>query len=372
MKPGSARTSRLRRGSGRGSLAGSTANHGSKFSGGDVEEPSETAARSKRRPRETVPSGNLTSESGETTAGAPEAPEAPGQDGASRTAAEARSELAPGLYLVATPIGHARDVTLRALDILSAADVIACEDTRVTSKLLARHGIATSLTAYHDHNAERARPALLARLARGERIALVSDAGTPLISDPGYKLVRAALDAGVPVTTAPGPSSLLAALVLSGLPTDRFLFAGFLPSKAGPRRSALGELASLRATIVFLEAPQRLAESLAAMAETLGARQAAVARELTKRFEEVRRGDLGALARHYAEAGAPLGEVVVVIGPPAEQAASSGDDIDRQLEQALAGMSLRDAAEAVARATGAKRRDVYTRALALRSADKPR
>lgn len=272
--------------------------------------------------------------------------------------------LAAGLHIVATPIGHARDVTLRALDVLAGADLVVCEDTRVTSKLLARHGIRARLAAYHEHNAERVRPQLLARLGRGERVALVSDAGTPLVSDPGFKLVRAALDAGIPVTAEPGASASLTALVLSGLPSDRFLFAGFLPNRAGQRRSALAEFAAVKATLIVFEAPQRLAESLADMADILGARPAAVARELTKRFEEVRRGNLADLARHYAAAGAPKGEIVVVIGPPeAAAAAASADDIERRLDQALETMSLRDAAEAVARATGLARREVYARAL---------
>jgi 16S rRNA (cytidine1402-2'-O)-methyltransferase len=274
------------------------------------------------------------------------------------------AQPAPGLHLVATPIGHARDVTLRALDVLAGVDLIACEDTRVTSKLLARHGIEASLAAYHEHNAERMRPRLLARLRRGERVALVSDAGTPLISDPGYKLVLAAIDAGIPVTAAPGASAPLTALVLSGLPSDRFLFAGFLPSRPGQRRGTLAELAAVKATLILFEAPQRLVESLADMADILGTRPAAVARELTKRFEEVRRGELAVLAQHYREAGPPRGEIVVVIGPP-DQAADtvSADDLDRRLDRALETMSLRDAAEAVARATGLKRRQVYARAL---------
>ncbi|MBM3573566.1 MAG: 16S rRNA (cytidine(1402)-2'-O)-methyltransferase [Alphaproteobacteria bacterium] len=272
--------------------------------------------------------------------------------------------MSAGLYIVATPIGHARDVTLRALEILAAVDVIACEDTRVTAKLLARHGIAARTLAYHEHNAARMRPQLLARLRRGERIALVSDAGTPLISDPGYELVEACIAAGIAVTTAPGPSAALAALVLSGLPTDRFLVAGFLPNRSAQRRTTLAELAAVPATLVLFEAPQRLADSLTDMSEILGARPAAIARELTKRFEEVRRGDLSGLANHYRAADPPLGEIVVVVGPPGAAAkGASAEDLDRQLDLALATMSLRDAAEAVARATGVKRRAVYARAL---------
>ena len=273
---------------------------------------------------------------------------------------------APGLHVVATPIGNAGDITLRALAVLRGADAIACEDTRVTAKLLARHGIAAPLLAYHDHNAERMRPLLLERLRQGDAVALVSDAGTPLVSDPGFKLVRAAIAEGLPVTTLPGPSAALAALVLSGLPSDRFLFAGFPPPKPTARRRALTELGAVPATLVFFEGASRLAGALSDMAETLGDRPAAVAREITKLYEEVRRGSLRELATHYAAAGPPRGEVVVVVGPPpAEATAMSDDALDAQLQAALAGMSLKDASAAVAAATGLKRRDVYARALAL-------
>ena len=226
------------------------------------------------------------------------------------------------------------------------------------------------LTPYHEHNAERARPALLARLLRGERVALVSDAGTPLISDPGYKLVRAAIAQGVPVTTAPGPSAPLAALAVSGLPTDRFLFAGFLPPRPGQRKSALADIAAVRVSLIFFESPRRLAASLADMAEVLGPREAAVCRELTKLHEEVRRGTLPALAAQYGAEGPPKGEVVVVVGPPAAPAATDQDEIDRLLGRALEGESLRDAVDAVAAATGAPRKAVYARALARREGGK--
>jgi 16S rRNA (cytidine1402-2'-O)-methyltransferase len=277
--------------------------------------------------------------------------------------------VAPGLAIVATPIGNMLDITLRALATLRAADVIACEDTRVTQKLLARHGIARPLLAYHDHNAERMRPLLLDRLRRGELVALVSDAGTPLVSDPGFKLVQAALADGLPVTTLPGASAPLAALVLSGLPSDRFLFAGFLPPKSGARRTALADLAAVPATLVFFESAPRLAAALADMAAVLGPRAAAVARELTKLFEEVRRGDLAELAAHYRDAGKPRGELVVVVGPAGEAAGPSAAALDEQLKAALAQMSVRDASEAVAAATGRKRRDVYQRALLLAGRD---
>jgi 16S rRNA (cytidine1402-2'-O)-methyltransferase len=275
---------------------------------------------------------------------------------------------AAGLYVTATPIGNAGDITLRALELLRAADVIACEDTRVTGKLLSRYGIDTSMQPYHEHNAARMRPLLLQRLAAGEVVALVSDAGTPLISDPGFKLVQAAIAEGIFVTVLPGASAPLAALCVAGLPTDRFLFAGFLPSKTAQRRRVLNELKQIPATLVFLESAQRLAASLADMAEVLGPRSAAVARELTKLFEEVRRDTLGALAQHYAEAGPPRGEVVVAVAPPLDTGAAA-IDLDTALATALARMSLREAAAAVAEATGLPRRQVYARALVLKNAD---
>ena len=285
--------------------------------------------------------------------------------GAEGIEADAASKLAPGLYLVATPIGNLADVTLRALDVLRSADAVLCEDTRVTAKLLARYGIAAATQPYHDHNAERVRPAILARLKAGAALALVSDAGTPLVSDPGYKLVRAALADGIAVTVVPGASAALTALLGSGLPPDRFLFAGFLPPKAAGRRRALDELKDIAATLVFFESAPRLAESLADMAAIFGPRPAAVARELTKLHEEVRRDDLAALAAHYRTVGPPKGELVVVVGPPAA-AATSESDLDRALGAALAHKSLREAVEDVAAATGARRRQVYARALALK------
>lgn len=270
----------------------------------------------------------------------------------------------PGLYIVATPIGNIRDITLRALDILAAADLLACEDTRVTQKLLRAYGItAAKIFPYHEHNAETARPKLMTRLRAGEKIALISDAGTPLISDPGYKLVREAVEENIAVYAVPGASASLSALVSSGLPTDRFLFAGFLPSRHAARRQSLGEVATVPASLVFFESARRLADSLADMAEMLGGRQAAVARELTKLHEEIRRGRLDELAAHYAAAGPPRGEVVIVVAPAGKEAAEV--DIDLMLRDALAGMSLRDAAAAVAEASGQPRRKVYARALEL-------
>lgn len=280
------------------------------------------------------------------------------------------SSLTSGLHLVATPIGNAADITLRALDILAGVDVVACEDTRVTGNLLRMHGIAAALVPYHDHNAEKMRPKLIARLQRGERVALASDAGTPLISDPGHKLVRACIEAGIPVTALPGPSAVLTALQLSGLPTDRFLFAGFLPSRKGARRQALAGLAAVPATLVVLESPRRLAALLAELAEILGPRPAAVARELTKMFEEVRRDTLPALAVHYRTAGPPRGEVTVVVAPPGQdQARGTGatpDEIDRALLVELKETGVREASTRVAAALGLPRKPLYARALALR------
>ncbi|MGB0631096.1 MAG: 16S rRNA (cytidine(1402)-2'-O)-methyltransferase [Alphaproteobacteria bacterium] len=272
--------------------------------------------------------------------------------------------LSPGLYIVATPIGNLGDLSERALSILSAADVVACEDTRVTGKLLSLRGIKSRMIAYHDHSSDSVREHLIERLKNGETVALVSDAGTPLISDPGYKLVAAAVESGAHVTAAPGPASPLAALVLSGLPSDRFLFAGYLPSRDKARRDTIAEFASLRATLIFLESPRRLGPALTALAEGLGNRPAAVARELTKLYEEVTRGRLADLADTYRDKDAPKGEVVVVVGPP-EDAPPGEEDIDTLLKDALAGMSVRDAAATVAAATGAPRKDIYRRALEL-------
>ncbi len=273
-----------------------------------------------------------------------------------------------GLAIVATPIGNAADITLRALAVLKGVDAILCEDTRVSAKLLARHGIRRPLLAYHEHNAERMRPRILERLRRGESLALISDAGTPLVSDPGFKLLRAVLAEGLPVTALPGPSAALTALVLSGLPTDRFFFAGFLPPKSAQRRRELAGLAAIPGSLIFFEGAQRLPASLADMAAVLGPRPAAVARELTKLFEEVRRAPLDELAAHYAAAGPPLGEVVVVVGPPEAPGEASDATIDQALAEALKDRSRRDAVDAVASVLGLPRRRVYTRALARFSA----
>ena len=275
--------------------------------------------------------------------------------------------LDPALYIVATPIGNLGDITLRALATLAAADLIACEDTRATAVLLRHFGIATRLVAYHDHNAARQRPRLLAALGEGRAVALVSDAGTPLISDPGYRLVVEAQTAGHRVIPLPGPSAVLAALVAAGLPTDRFLFAGFLPPKSAARTKRLAELANVVATLVFFESGPRVAAALADMAATLGVRDAVVARELTKTFETVRRGTLASLAATLAGEAAPRGEIVVVVGPPADAVVSAAD-ADRLLRSLLAEKSVGEAASEAAAMTGLRRHDLYQRALAIKAA----
>ena len=273
--------------------------------------------------------------------------------------------LAPGLHVVATPIGNLRDVTLRALETLAGADAILAEDTRVTRQLTSHYGIATPLHAFHAHNAARAAPAILARLEAGERLALVSDAGTPLVSDPGCGLVAAAASRGIAIYALPGASALLAALVVSGLPTDRFLFEGFLPQKSAARRARLAELATIPATLVFYESPRRLAATLEDCAAVLGDRPACVARELTKTFEEARRGTLAELAAAYA-GEEPRGEIALVVGPPVAGAQEArADDLDTRLRAAMASASLKDAAALVSGETGRPRREVYARALAL-------
>jgi 16S rRNA (cytidine1402-2'-O)-methyltransferase len=279
-------------------------------------------------------------------------------------AAIAADKPAPGLYLVATPIGNLSDITLRALELLAGADVIACEDTRVTRKLTERYGIATPLTPYHEHNAAQARPKLLARLADGQAVALVSDAGTPLISDPGYKLVREASEAGHMVTASPGPSAVLTALSVAALPTDRFFFEGFLPPKQGARQKRIAALANIPATLVLFEGGSRVAAALADLASALGARAATICRELTKLHEEIRRGDLTTLARDYAKGRETRGEFVIVIAPP-ESDEGHVDDLDDLLRGALARVSVKEAVAEVATATGLPRREVYQRALAL-------
>jgi 16S rRNA (cytidine1402-2'-O)-methyltransferase len=274
--------------------------------------------------------------------------------------------LVPGLHIVATPIGNMRDITLRALDVLREADLIACEDTRVFAKLASHYGIAAPTVAYSDATQDAAEPRIVRALAAGKRVALVSDAGMPLISDPGYRLVRAALAGDHVVTSAPGASAVPMALALSGLPTDRFFFGGFLPAKESERRRAIASAAAVPATLVFFEAPHRLAASLVDLAELLGPRPAAIARELTKLFEEVRRGPLTELAQHYALHPDVRGEIVLVIGPPGETEAPAAERLDEALRSAMAGASVKDAAAEVAARYGLRRRDVYARALELK------
>ena len=274
------------------------------------------------------------------------------------------AEAAPGLYLVATPIGNLGDVTLRALELLAGADVIACEDTRVTRKLTERYGITTPLTPYHEHNAAEARPKLLARLAGGQAVALVSDAGTPLISDPGYKLVRAACEAGHAVTALPGASAVLTALSVAGLPTDHFFFEGFLPPRQSARQKRIAALANVPATLVLFESGPRIAAALADLAATLGTRAAAICRELTKLHEEVKRSDLVTLAQEYSKGAETRGEFVIVVAPSPD-GDETADNIDDLLRQALTRVSVKDAVGEVALATGRPRREVYQRALVL-------
>jgi 16S rRNA (cytidine1402-2'-O)-methyltransferase len=274
--------------------------------------------------------------------------------------------LAPGLYIVATPIGNLRDITLRALDVLAAADLLLAEDTRVAGKLLQAYGLSAKLERYDEHAAERGGAKAMAALADGKRVALISDAGTPLVSDPGYRIVRDAAAAGYPVFPIPGPSALLAGLSAAGLPTDRFLFAGFPPPKSAARRVFLEELAPIRATLVFFEGGSRLAASLADMAFVLGGtREAVVCRELTKLYETLYRGPLSLLAAD-PRLDAPKGEIVILVGPGHEAEATAGD-IDTALADALIRLRPAEAAAEVAKALGLSRRDVYQRAMAMRA-----
>lgn len=276
-------------------------------------------------------------------------------------------DIAPGLYLVATPLGNARDITLRALDLLAGADVLAAEDTRSLRRLMEIHGVPLGdrpLIAYHDHNGDRARPRLMSALGDGKSVVYASEAGTPLISDPGFDLMRAALEADVPCTTAPGATAAVAALTLSGLPSDRFLFAGFLPNASGKRKTALRDVVEVPATLIFYESPKRLGAMLRDAAEVLGPeRPAVVCRELTKKFEERVAGSLTELAERYSNA-APKGEIVVLIdrgkGVQADQ-----DTVDAALSDALTRMSVKDAASDVSKRFGIPRRDAYQRAMAL-------
>jgi 16S rRNA (cytidine1402-2'-O)-methyltransferase len=268
--------------------------------------------------------------------------------------------------VTATPIGNARDITLRALDVLHGVDVILAEDTRVTAKLLAIHGVRKTLSAYNDHNAARERPAILRKLKAGARMALVSDAGTPLVSDPGYKLVREALAEGLAVHGVPGASAVLAGLMLSGLPTDRFLFAGFLPPRSAARRNALAELKDTKATLVFFESMQRLSETLADMRDVLGPRDAAIARELTKLHEELRRDTLSALAERFANTRALKGEITILVAGLPDESGKDLGSLDQVLKDAMAYMPLRSAVDLVAAASNVPRGALYERALKVK------
>ena len=275
------------------------------------------------------------------------------------------ADLPPGLYIVATPIGNLGDLSPRADRVLAGVALIAAEDTRVTAKLLAHIGTRVPMQPYHDHNADAVRPSLLERMGR-QAVALVSDAGTPLISDPGYKLVRDARAAGIVVVTIPGPCAAVAALTLAGLPTDRFLFAGFLPAKAGAKAAAIDELAGLRASLVFYESGARTGDTLAVLCARLGDRRAAVAREITKKFEETVDGTLASLAARYADTP-PRGEVVIVVGPPEAAAAATAADLDAALSAAMAAAPLSAAVAEVSAGLGVARKTVYARALELRA-----
>ena len=305
-------------------------------------------------------------------------PRKPGQDRPRATTftafglASETEPLSPGLHIVATPIGNLRDITIRALATLAAADAVLAEDTRVTRTLLAHYGITRPLLAYHEHSNDAVRERMVGRLRAGEALALVSDAGTPLVSDPGYKLVQAVIEAGIPITPVPGPSAVMTALVAAGLPTDRFFFEGFLPQKSGARRNRLEALIQVPGTLVLFESPHRLPEMLADAAAVLGPdRPAAVTRELTKLYETIRRDTLGGLSERFAEDGPPKGEIVVIIGAATalERNAEGDEALDALLRTALERHSIKDAASLVADETGQPRRLVYTRALALARSD---
>ena len=296
-------------------------------------------------------------------------PSTDSRGGVSGDPREGHSPVQPagsGLYVVSTPIGNLRDITLRALDILSTVEEVLAEDTRVAAKLLNAHGISAKLSAYHDHNGAQRRPELLERLKGGASIALISDAGTPLVSDPGWKLAREAVEAGVKIVPVPGASAMLAGLVASGLPSDRFMFAGFLPPKSGGRKKVAKALANVPSTLIFYESGPRLAAALSDLSDILGGeREASVARELTKLFEETRCGTLDELAKHYAKEGAPKGEIVLLVGPPLEREASEAD-IDAALQDALGRLPVKAAANEIAETFGISKRDAYQRALALK------
>ena len=279
------------------------------------------------------------------------------------------ASLAPGLYVVATPIGNLGDITLRALATLAAADLVLCEDTRTSGKLMERFGIRARLSPYHEHNARQVRPEILARLAEGAAIALISDAGMPLVSDPGYRLVKEAAERGIAVTSCPGPSAVLAGLAVSGLPTDRFLFAGFVPQKQGERGKLFAELARLKATLIFFESPHRIVETLNDLATALPGRAVVVTRELTKLHEEVLRGSAAEIAAELAARPAVKGEITLLVGPPEQPEAVSEEVLEDAITQALAAMPAGKAASDVARRFNLNRADIYQRILARKGGD---
>ena len=300
-------------------------------------------------------------------------PNEPSPKSAAFTAFGLRAEaepIRPGLHVVATPIGNLADISFRALATLAAANLVVAEDTRVTKTLLAHYGVTTPLFAYHEHNAELVRPQLLAKLEAGQALALVSDAGTPLVSDPGFRLVGEALKRKIAVTSVPGASAVLAGLVVAGLPTSRFFFEGFLPPKSAARRQRIAELAAVPGTLIFFESARRIAEMVGDLEAVLGPRDSAIARELTKMFEAVKRGTLTELAADLAGSEPLRGEIVVLVGPPPDDApALDGEKLDERLRLALQTLSVKDAAAVVSAATGQPRRKVYARAVELAAAD---
>ena len=277
--------------------------------------------------------------------------------------------LAPGLHVVATPIGNLGDITVRALSTLAAADTVLCEDTRTSGKLMERFAIRTRLSPYHEHNARDVRPGILERLKQGAAIALISDAGMPLVSDPGYRLVKEAAEMGIPVTACPGPSAVLTGLALSGLPTDRFLFAGFVPQKQGERKRLFAEFAKLKATLIFFESPHRIVETLHDLATVLPGRAVAVTRELTKLHEEVLRGTAAEIAAQLEARTSVKGEITLLVGPPVEEEAVQEADLDAAIAEALADMPASKAASEVAKRFNLSRSDVYQRILAAKGGD---
>lgn len=290
------------------------------------------------------------------------------QDDPSVSGKVAKSQLRPGLTLLATPIGNARDVSLRTLDALREAEIIACEDTRMARRLMEMHGVVLGdrqLVACHDHNEAQIVLRLIAAIEEGKRVVYLSDAGTPLVSDPGYRLARAVIEAEGGLSATPGPCAAVMALTLSGLPSDRFTFGGFAPNKSGQRQRFYREFLQAPGTVIFYESPRRLGDALGDMLTVFGPRDAAVARELSKAFEEVRRGTLAELAAHYAETGPPKGEIVILVGPAAMETASA-ETLDAALHEALSEMSVKDAVRSVSESLDLPRKQVYERALALK------